>query len=474
MSFVMSFVMPFPIAPFWSFQLLQASLSCLVAGACVWAALQLLQRFWPVRLSVLPAIPLEQGALMPAFDPSADAVAQAAPSPAVPWPLLLAQGWLLLYPAGLALALLRLARAQRRCRRLLAAARTLTAAQLAVHPAFTPAQLAQLRQHRLSVRETDAAVSPMLLGLLRPCLLLPSHLHTFSAAQQQMIVEHELTHHRRRDPLWLAANLLLQTALWFNPVLRKLGEKLNWAQELSCDQQVLSGRPQHQRQHYAAALVQQLRIERASFDPALGMAFGGLARDTIAARLTLMRATSVAHLGAAAKCLLGAASLGLLAASVLLQPAFAHLPAAPAAPAPTPAPAWRAPLDSARVSSPYGVVDGLRPKGHRGIDFAAPRGTPILATADGVVVAATEHFDENPAYGTVVMLEHAGGLRSLYAHLDSRAVQPGAQVKAGQRLGTVGRTGKATGPHLHLELRRGAEFVDPQSMLPGLQARAAR
>ncbi len=105
-------------------------------------------------------------------------------------------------------------------------------------------------------------------------------------------------------------------------------------------------------------------------------------------------------------------------------------------------------------------------KGHRGIDFAARRGTPVMATASGTVIASTDLFDGQVKFGKVVMVQHANNLRSFYAHLGERKVKVGDSVQAGAVLGLTGATGKATGPHLHLEVWRGMQVIDPATVLP--------
>ncbi|WP_373048481.1 M23 family metallopeptidase [Vulgatibacter sp.] len=99
---------------------------------------------------------------------------------------------------------------------------------------------------------------------------------------------------------------------------------------------------------------------------------------------------------------------------------------------------------------------------HDGIDIAAPEGTKIVAAADGVVLfAGTQR-----GYGNIVILRHQGDLITIYAHNQRNLVQEGAEVKAGQPLALVGRTGRATGPHCHFEVRRGTEPHDPLDFLP--------
>lgn len=95
---------------------------------------------------------------------------------------------------------------------------------------------------------------------------------------------------------------------------------------------------------------------------------------------------------------------------------------------------------------------------HEGVDIAAPSGTPVVAVADGVVVRVGDAGD---GYGTMVVVDHAGGLGSVYAHLSQAAVSPGAVVAAGSVIGRVGSTGRSTGPHLHFELRAFGAQCDP-------------
>jgi murein DD-endopeptidase MepM/ murein hydrolase activator NlpD len=77
-------------------------------------------------------------------------------------------------------------------------------------------------------------------------------------------------------------------------------------------------------------------------------------------------------------------------------------------------------------------------------------------------------------WGEVVAIEHANGLRSLYAHLDKRLVKEGERVAAGQQIGTSGASGKVTGPHLHMEVSRNGDNIDPQILLGKLEDSATR
>ena len=98
---------------------------------------------------------------------------------------------------------------------------------------------------------------------------------------------------------------------------------------------------------------------------------------------------------------------------------------------------------------------------HRGVDLACALGTPVLSTMDGVVTAARQ----SASYGNYVVLNHAGGQETLYAHLQYCYVRAGEVVQAGQPLGTAGQTGRATGAHLHFELLERGLRCDPARAL---------
>lgn len=99
---------------------------------------------------------------------------------------------------------------------------------------------------------------------------------------------------------------------------------------------------------------------------------------------------------------------------------------------------------------------------HTGLDFSAPTGTNALAVDDGIVIAVSYHI----RYGNLVKVRHSG-VDSWYAHLSSVDVRPLQRVTRGRKLGEVGSTGNATGPHLHLEARVAGSAVDPERFLSG-------
>jgi murein DD-endopeptidase MepM/ murein hydrolase activator NlpD len=110
----------------------------------------------------------------------------------------------------------------------------------------------------------------------------------------------------------------------------------------------------------------------------------------------------------------------------------------------------------------YGATsDGLR---NDGINIAAPAGAPVMAAADGTVAYAGNQLR---GFGNLVLIRHANGLITAYAHNQSLLVQKGDKVKRGATIARVGSTGNVAKPQLHFEIRKGEEPVDPMKYLDG-------
>ena len=123
------------------------------------------------------------------------------------------------------------------------------------------------------------------------------------------------------------------------------------------------------------------------------------------------------------------------------------------------------PIGGAVLTQPFGPTDfwfepplGKYAHFHYGVDLAAPEGTPVVAAADGIVVAVGHTAG---GYGNYVVLAHGGGLETLYGHLEMSTVVEGQFVHTGSLIGTEGSTGFSTGPHLHFEVRVHDAVVDP-------------
>lgn len=124
------------------------------------------------------------------------------------------------------------------------------------------------------------------------------------------------------------------------------------------------------------------------------------------------------------------------------------------------------PVVGGEVTDSYGVrgnpFGGSSSEFHSGQDIAAPRGTPVLAAADGFVTQA----GTQSGYGQIVVIDHGNGLTTRYGHLSKIEATLGQEIKRGELLGQVGSTGRSTGPHLHYEVRFYDVPVSPSRYLP--------
>jgi murein DD-endopeptidase MepM/ murein hydrolase activator NlpD len=122
------------------------------------------------------------------------------------------------------------------------------------------------------------------------------------------------------------------------------------------------------------------------------------------------------------------------------------------------------PVETGRITCKFGWRSDPfteKPALHTGIDIGAPEGTPVYAAAYGVVFEINYNYSPNRNYGRFVIIDHGYGRQTRYAHLENINVKPGQKVKRWQQIGTVGETGRATGPHLHYEVIENNAHVDP-------------
>jgi len=118
------------------------------------------------------------------------------------------------------------------------------------------------------------------------------------------------------------------------------------------------------------------------------------------------------------------------------------------------------PIRTGYISSNYGMrIHPIRHRAmfHQGVDFAAPQGSPVVAVADGVVTFS----GRRNGYGNLIEISHANGYSTRYGHNSVNGVSEGQPIRKGQVIGAVGATGTATGPHVHFEVRRHGEALNP-------------
>ncbi len=325
---------------------------------------------------------------------------------------------------------------------------------------------------------------PFTLGVVRPRIYMPDHVQ---GAARQAVLLHEQTHIRRHDTLTKPLFYAVACLHWFNPLAWLAFRELSHDMEAACDEAAVRGRSLPERSAYCASLLQFATQGRA-VPGSLSFGAGG-----VKARIVHLLHYRRLGAGALALCV---AVVGLCATACMVRPqvdtapepqteaAEIQTPEAAeiqtpetASPASSPAPAVNAAsaavlpnlhdaANSPRFLCPvqYKYISRFATDGyHRGDDLCADAGTEIHAAADGVVVAAQEHY----SWGNFVEIDHgtdADGLRwaTLYAHMQSYTVQEGQTVHAGDVIGYVGSTGYATGNACHFEMQVNGVLTEPR------------
>lgn len=340
--------------------------------------------------------------------------------------------------------------------------------------------------------QSPHAGTPMLVGLARTAVILPDI--EWSQEELTLVLRHELTHHRHRD-LWVKLVGAILCALhWFNPCIWLLAGQLERWMELACDASVVCNMDMGQRRVYGNMILSTLGRAQPQIGQGICATFCENKKN-MKERLTAMLNTKkpTRKIG-----ILSAFVLALLCAAGTLMGAAAYSPEAGAVPnvkndvieksAPDPhisdkqeEPAEENALD-ADVPAPLeegaeetDAVDFLWPvdggeiaagldsyPGHTGIDIPRPQGTGVYASASGTVTLAKSAM---AGYGKYIVVDHGGGYQTLYAQCDALFVETGDEVEAGQVIATVGRSGHATGNHLHFELRYNGEILDPEQYI---------
>lgn len=322
------------------------------------------------------------------------------------------------------------------------------------------ARLTQGEKRPPALRVSPAAPTPMLVGLLRPQLILPEL--ELSQEELEGVLSHELTHWRHRDLWikWLAA--LAVCVHWFNPAARLLAERLDRDCELYCDQTVARDWDRPRRARYGELL---LRLAAGGKEKPSAALFSQ--KQRLEERLTAMM--NGKNYGKKAFVLGAAACLTLALATTALGaytgPAVVEEQLKEAGVEATPVMLdW--PIEAGNtIELSMNFATRVHPitgkiTSHEGIDLPRAGGTPVLAAADGTVLEAA--FDTSD--GNYVLLRH-GDMTTKYAHLREYTVEPGETVSTGDQIGLVGRTGMATGDHLHFEAALDGTRVDPLDYL---------
>lgn len=362
--------------------------------------------------------------------------------------------WLL----GACWRLVKLWQQWRRLQLLSATAIHLDSAEVLVDLPAESAILLKKPLSQLKLKQQQGLSSPFVFGFRQLHLVLPQNFASFPATERLLLLQHELCHVRRCDPQQLLLWRLLVLLFWFNPVLAKLEAAFGRAIELTVDRQVLAQQPELALA-YGKAMLSSLKYQQAEGQLSAGFTQLRLDEQFYRQRLLQLFQPASPRSGKQQSALV-VAILFVTTAAYLLAAVFQSQHTAPER--------WYWPLVQVDINSGYGEKSAIRQyRPHLGLDLDGKTGDVISAAAGGrVLIADSSSLHHN--FGNVVLLDHGGGYQTLYAHLDKIHVRAGDFIPAGSQLGTVGSSGKATGPHLHFELLHLGQAQNPVKLLPAL------
>lgn len=289
-----------------------------------------------------------------------------------------------------------------------------------------------------------------------------------------LILRHEHAHiERHDDQLGIVLRVVLAVS-WFSPFAHLLFARWSQSAEIQCDAQAVADRAPEMRRAFANTLLEALHItaDRVRQYPAASFSTHRIWSEKMRIN-QIMKGSPAVFKRSAGRMLLAGFALPVATIGALTVAAHGKDSTVPAAAAATQQVVTQVKIVDGKITARFGQradpFDNGKVKMHTGVDIAAPIGTPIRAPADGVIVTATNVFDNQPAYGLVVVHLAGDGTQTLFSHLNAFSVSAGQNVRAGQQIATVGNSGRSTGPHVHIETIRNGERVDPQTVWPMLQ-----
>lgn len=377
------------------------------------------------------------------------------------------------------------------CRRLIAFRRITRRAVSLTGGGIADAVERWKRIHRIRrpvrIVTSDLCLSPFTIGIRRPVIHIPSAaLKRDNPDLIESIIGHELAHVKTLDAFWIRVQNVLQVVYFFNPALWASVSRMHLLRECLADDMVIAGR-RLSPETYGLGLLAVLKWNVFGAESLGLLPEFGSSRRKIMKRIENIKSGRPSIIGgkgvtiaAAGTLLLGLFLLPMAGAGrgtvtrAVLQGSDGSVLVSSGAFTPDETPVVR---EAARYGSPLPgktVTAGFGPMrdpytgkemDHSGVDIKASRGSAVRAIEDGKAVKAVTEYQADQGKGRFVLLAHADGMSSLYSHLDSVLVSEGQTVKRGDVIGTVGSTGRSTGPHLHLEIRKGDAAIDPASVI---------
>ena len=419
---------------------------------------------WPAAVAVAPSLEATPASLH-GFSTTPSPLA---PPTETPWAALIAALWL----AGAMATAIWLTARRRRYRRMAKQGRPVQDG---------PARVALDRWRRLFNlrRRVQVVVSPVptvpfTLGVWRPVIVLPEALtEAGDDAAIEAVVAHELAHVQRLDDLWLTLQRLTQSLFFFHPIVWITTRAMGIEREHACDRLVLASGVLSPKS-YGRSLLKVIGLQQTS--ATVAAAAGSHRRLTMRihhiAKLAGASRPSIAHCSVAPILLLACALLP--AATTGGQPPASSVPGAEAGEVIV---TGKDPFSSdlslddlmpgAKITAGFGMRRHPFEGGmahHDGVDLSTGKESPVYVPRGGTIEVAQENYGSGGKFGTVVIVDHGGGLKTFYAHLASLSVRAGEGISDGEQIGLAGNTGVSSGPHLHFEIWKDGEKVDPANI----------
>lgn len=269
-------------------------------------------------------------------------------------------------------------------------------------------------------------------------VFLPKHLQ---GKELDVVMAHERFHSRYMHSIDSLIHELWKAVLWFNPVVYFVHASIRTNHEFQVDSKII------QEQFSITEYLQS--IASFTYQQPGSMAVNTFKSKNIKKRILMMNHPKNTSRSLWAYFIL--VPLALVISLAFVMKGEDHTPSI-------------SPIKGAEISSGFGMRKSPITKDmklHGGVDFRAQKHTPIVATANGTVTLAKEEGK----WGNLIIISHGSTYTTKYAHLESIQVEEGASVTIGQTIGTVGSTGLSTGPHLHYEILKDGERVDPATFL---------
>lgn len=333
-----------------------------------------------------------------------------------------------------------------------------------------------VKSSRIRYCWSSYVTNPMIYGIINPIVIIPNNINKFMSIEEiKFIIFHEVYHYRRKDILVLLIADILKVVFWFNPLVWMAFNMMRNDIEVACDMNVVNKIGFSNRKAYGMTIIKMIENHSKTSKLSLGLGFLNY-KSQVMRRIKMMnfdKKKQNKYIVPFVLVIIFSSFVFMTSAddgvdSVSKSKSIENTVVNSIVNEENPEKndfkvIWPLPGYSI-ISSGYGgsFHPVLKKESiHTGIDIPAPYESEIIAAYDGKVVLS----EKLEGYGNTVILDHGNGYKTMYAHCESLSVVKDQNVKSSEVIAKVGSTGKSTGPHLHFEIRKNDEHVNPQEYI---------